>query len=167
MASLDVDADSSNADDFSSPRISLLFASFSSRSSLIGAVLSTRLRPMSNTNPHAPEKKQCGCRGPSQHTLSQEISAAWKSVKGVVCYIKDIESAIPICSIYVRVEVVRQKDYRCKLKEDAEGDESNASRERRDAPFGRNVAAFPRCVSDLVEVSWTIGNRGIVYHSFL
>ena len=90
-----------------------------------------------------------------------------KASESVVCYIKDIGSAIPICSIYVRVEVVCQKGYRCKLKEDAEGDESNASRERRDGPFGRNVAAFPRCVSDLAEASWTIVNRGIVYHSFL
>ena len=62
---------------------------------------------------------------------------------------------------------MRQKDYRCKLKEDAEGDESNASRERRDGPFGRNVAACLRYVSDLAEASWTIVNRGIVYHSFL
>ena len=90
-----------------------------------------------------------------------------KASESVVCYIKDIGTAIPICSIYVRVEVVCQKGFRCKLKEDAEGDESNASRERRDGPFGRNVAAFPRCVSDLAEASWTIVNRGIVYHSFL
>ena len=60
-----------------------------------------------------------------------------------------------------------QKGYRCKLKGDAAGGGSNASRERRDGPFGRNVAAFPRCVSDLAEASWTIVNRGIVYHSFL
>ena len=88
-------------------------------------------------------------------------------LKSVACYIKDRGSAIPICPIYARVEVVCQKGYHCKLKGDAAGDGSNASRERRDGPFGRNVAACLRYVSDLVEVSWTIGNRGIVYHSFL